>query len=393
MTEKKIKNLTFAAASPVKFSNAPENNYYNTMPTASPEREDPAKIVAREKYMETCNANNDIIKQLLKTTAQLLQRPDSEARFLRNNVIQPSQLGKYNLRKFIGKTIMLNVGSLYQPLKFKFTDFAGEFNVYLSHKQRIPNTENGFEQKATNPKLVVFPIAQEHLSPNMFRYSKDKVLYITMESTHDCCVGITVDHNKKDAPNMTVTSIHASSENVMGMGGRKGSMTSLGSSLRPGSQETATYLNEQQLAAKAEESVAALKLMLGGDDKTLHASKANAMTKKKISYMINEDLDVAKDFLELVDILKQHKSQVNKALKANILQHNSPRNEPMSPVPQDEIYVENQGYIIDPVDGTMKLDDIMDGFQHLFSTDLYSSFKNGQLTHAQYTEMRAEQNK
>ena len=72
MTEKKIKNLTFAAASPVKFSNAPENNYYNTMPTASPEREDPAKIVAREKYMETCNANNDIIKQLLKTTAQLL---------------------------------------------------------------------------------------------------------------------------------------------------------------------------------------------------------------------------------------------------------------------------------------------------------------------------------
>ena len=48
--------------------------------------------------------------------------------------------------------------------------------------------------------------------------------------------------------------------------------------------------------------------MLGGDDKTLHATKANAMTKKKISYMINEDLDVAKDFLELVDILKQHKS-------------------------------------------------------------------------------------
>lgn len=79
----------------------------------------------------------------------------------------------------------------------------------------------------------------------MFRYPKDKVLYITLESTHDCCVGITVDHNKKDAPNMTVTSIYASQESgVGGMGGRKGSMTSLGSSLRPGSQEGAEYLNE-----------------------------------------------------------------------------------------------------------------------------------------------------
>lgn len=76
--------------------------------------------------------------------------------------------------------------------------------------------------------------------------------------------------------------------------------------------------------------------MLGGDDKTLHASKANAMTKKKISYMINEDLDVARDFLELVDILKQHKSQVNKALKANLLhQTNSPTraNETVALVP------------------------------------------------------------
>ena len=91
MTEKKVKNLTFAAASPVRLrQKTPQDNYYNTMPktmAASPEREDPAKIVAREKYQETCNANNDIIKQLLKTTAQLLQRPDSEARFLRNTVI------------------------------------------------------------------------------------------------------------------------------------------------------------------------------------------------------------------------------------------------------------------------------------------------------------------
>ena len=37
--------------------------------------------------------------------------------------------------------------------------------------------------------------------------------------------------------------------------------------------------------------------------------------------MINEDLDVAKDFLDLVEILKEHKHVVNKALKENILKN------------------------------------------------------------------------
>ncbi len=70
------------------------------------------------------------------------------------------------------------------------------------------------------------------------------------------------------------------------------------------------------MAAKAEETVLALKHMLGEDqEKTVHANKANAMTKKKISYMINDDLDVARDFLDLVEILKTHKAMVNKKLK------------------------------------------------------------------------------
>jgi len=53
-----------------------------------------------------------------------------------------------------------------------------------------------------------------------------------------------------------------------------------------------------------------LALMLGSDEKIQHAAKLNMLVKKKISYMINEDLDVAKDFLDLVDILKQHKARV-----------------------------------------------------------------------------------
>lgn len=44
--------------------------------------------------------------------------------------------------------------------------------------------------------------------------------------------------------------------------------------------------------------------MLGSEEKTQHADKLNQMFKKKIKYMIKEDLGVAKDFLNLVDVLK-----------------------------------------------------------------------------------------
>lgn len=54
-----------------------------------------------------------------------------------------------------------------------------------------------------------------------------------------------------------------------------------------------------------------LKLMLGSEEKNaLHANKMNQIVKKKVKYMINEDLDVAKDFLDLVEILKEHKHVV-----------------------------------------------------------------------------------
>ena len=47
----------------------------------------------------------------------------------------------------------------------------------------------------------------------------------------------------------------------------------------------------------------------------MHVAKLNAMVKKKVNYMINEDLDVAKDFLELIEILKEHKIVVNRKEK------------------------------------------------------------------------------
>jgi len=74
----------------------------------------------KQEMEKTHKENNDVIRQIMKETAQILQRPDSEAAFLRSNILQPSALGSYKLRRFVGKTIQLNVGQLYQPLKFNF---------------------------------------------------------------------------------------------------------------------------------------------------------------------------------------------------------------------------------------------------------------------------------
>ena len=55
--------------------------------------------------------------------------------------------------------------------------------------------------------------------------------------------------------------------------------------------------------------------MLGGEENTLHAAKLYNNVKRKIKYMVYEDLDVAKDFLNLVENLKMFKAKENMALR------------------------------------------------------------------------------
>ena len=86
-----------------------ENSRANS-PYGKDKEEKGKKEQEREELQKTCDDNNDIIRQILKETAMILQRPDSEARMLRTNVIQPDKLSKYALRRFVGKTIQLNVG-------------------------------------------------------------------------------------------------------------------------------------------------------------------------------------------------------------------------------------------------------------------------------------------
>ena len=51
---------------------------------------------------------------------------------------------------------------------------------------------------ATCQKTVIFPISQENLQPNMLRFPKNKVLYLTLESDEDCNPSVKMTQNKKD---------------------------------------------------------------------------------------------------------------------------------------------------------------------------------------------------
>lgn len=103
---------------------------------------------------------------------------------------------------------------------------------------------------------------------------------------------------------MTVASVYSSQENMSLQIGNSIASFFFNQS-RTAEEEAAPVEN---LDEKAQMTVQTLKTMLGGEEKTMHATKLNKMIKKKIQYMINEDLDVAKDFLDLVEILKSHKS-------------------------------------------------------------------------------------
>lgn len=200
----------------------------------------------------------------------------------------------------------------------------GNFKVYFSHKTKLPGEDNGYEQMATKQKTVVFPITQEHMAPNMLRYPKDKVLYISMESDVDCSPAVSVTHNKKEVQEIAVASV-AASHSQKGSGildvPRRQSQDTLdsGDSDRKRATFQAPAMSEEELEQQAQMTMETLALMLGADDNTQHASKLNQLVKKKISYMINDDIDVAKDFLNLVDILKQHKSSLNKAIRDTIM--------------------------------------------------------------------------
>ena len=95
------------------------------------------------------NANLEI-KELEKLTANVVRPNDPEMKFFQKHILKPPQFNNCNLYKFVQKTLMLNVGGLYQPLTFTFHGYLGKFEAYFSTKNPVPNHENGFEFRYEN---------------------------------------------------------------------------------------------------------------------------------------------------------------------------------------------------------------------------------------------------
>ena len=86
----------------------------------------------------------------MKKAAEVVQMPDNEKKYLLRTVIHPRDLAHYNMAKYLPKTFMINIGSMYYPLSFRFGEIIGDFVVYFSTKEKIPNDENGYEEKFEN---------------------------------------------------------------------------------------------------------------------------------------------------------------------------------------------------------------------------------------------------
>ena len=64
---------------------------------------------------------------------------------MRYNIMQMRDIKKCLLYKYVPKTFKVDVGNMYLPFRFHFTETEGEFTCYLSFKDHYPSEENGYE--------------------------------------------------------------------------------------------------------------------------------------------------------------------------------------------------------------------------------------------------------
>ena len=93
----------------------------------------------------TIESNKEQIRQLLKESAKVCKQHDAEQKYLRLNILQPKDLKRFRLYKFVSKTFQIDVGNMCLPLKMNLQEIEGEYVVYLSFKQRWPNEANGYD--------------------------------------------------------------------------------------------------------------------------------------------------------------------------------------------------------------------------------------------------------
>ena len=172
-------------------------------------------------------------------------------------------------------------------MTFYFKEWIGEFVAYFSLKHKVPNQENGYQQKFENKTVCVFPQQHVNAKPGMIRIPKNQILYVTLECTETCQVSISMTQNKKTQD--TIPDFSAVLDQA------KDKKAESKSPVKRSLKEVESDENEQ-----SQQALLTLNKMLGGDEDEEDANKANKILRKKIKYML-EDMDVADEFLSLVD--------------------------------------------------------------------------------------------
>ena len=232
-------------------------------------------------------------------------------------VITAKELKTYDLQAFIGKSIMLNIGNLYKPLKFTFKDWRKDFTVYFSSRDARPGIgQHPYEFKIENQTTVEYPQDLD-VFPGTQRFPKDKILYLTFESTENSHVTVLMTHNKKQEEEIEVKAVKSEDD----------TMRTLKKQLTMNAASMSSQESLKQSPKKTEvplKVIATVKQMLGSDQVIKNADKANKMLAKKIQFMVN-DPEVADEFLNLVDQVKNAKVERLREAKKDFTERNKLR--------------------------------------------------------------------
>lgn len=204
----------------------------------------------------------------------------------------PAQLGTIRLYKFVPKLLMINIGGLYQPITLYATGWKGDLLCLVSGKE-FPD-ESTFEFEVENGSCFKYPRGMDSLRPEALRFSHDKVLFLSFESTEECALTLSLFQNSfTDVEKQIVDERFA------------GKLPA-----KPKVKEAQPEKQEGLIG----ETRKRIDTMLGKDlFVEIHPAKEAKRVKEKITQMIRKD-ETPADFLELIEELKTQRRDNQKTM-------------------------------------------------------------------------------
>jgi hypothetical protein len=82
--------------------------------------------------------NNSYLEELERKTANTLKQVDLEQAYLKTHVLKQAEFTGLRLYKHVSKTMMLNIGGLYQPLTFYVNGFKSNLSCSVGASPADP---------------------------------------------------------------------------------------------------------------------------------------------------------------------------------------------------------------------------------------------------------------